>query len=254
MKKFLSFVEPSEIEEATATHHLPKGFIPLDDIRYNYDLSGGCLMDLGSYSIQFIRQVFGTEPEECLAASARKMPNDQNIDQNFSATWRFPNGGIGHVFADEAATGGYWFSWLTDRLPTVKSPMCSVRHRQKVRQVPQGMEEAVTKTVIGWNMLLPSFWHRIDVIEEHILRHTKDGRIEAKWTEKKYFKQYEMNGGDASWTTYRHQLEQFVNAIRKETGSGVWIDGEDSIQQMKMIDGAYEKAGMRLRPSSSYKA
>jgi len=30
------------------------------------------------------------------------------------------------------------------------------------------------------------------------------------------------------------------------------MDGEDSINQMAMIDSAYEKAGLPLRPTSSY--
>ena len=257
-QKFLSFIDSSTIAEATSTHHLPKGSLPNDDIRFQYSLSGGCLMDFGSYNVQTLRQVFGTEPVDCVTASARRMPAglDQNIDQAFSASWRFPNGGIGSIVSDLAATGGHYFPWLTDSLPAIKLPMCSVKHREKIVPRPdlQEMEQAITKTVILWNFTFPWMWHRIDVVEDHVLRHKVDGRIEQQWMEKTYFKQYRYSGnsGDASWSTYRHQLEQFVNRVRGREGSGVWIDGEDSIRQMEMIDRAYEKAGMPLRPSSSY--
>jgi hypothetical protein len=43
-----------------------------------------------------------------------------------------------------------------------------------------------------------------------------------------------------------------VNKVRGREGSGVWMDGEDSIKQMAMIDSAYEKAGLPIRPTSSY--
>ena len=258
-QKFLSLIDSSAIAEAISTHHLPKGSLPNDDIRFQYALSGGCLMDFGSYNVQTLRQVFGTEPIECVEASARRMPAglDENIDQAFAATWKFPNGGSGSIVSDFAATGGYPLQWLTKGLPAFKLPMCSVRHREKIIQRPdlQDMEEAITRTVVIWNLTFASIWHRIDVIEDHFLRHTADGRIHRKWVEKEYFKQYKYTDshGDDSWTTHRYQLEQFVNKVRGRRGSGVWIDGEDSIRQMEMIDQAYKKAGMLLRPSSSYK-
>ena len=255
-QRFLSFIDSSDIAEVISTHHLPKGALPNDDIRFQYSLSGGCLIDFGSYNIQMLRQVFGAEPMECITASARRMPAglDQNIDQAFSASWRFPNGGVGSIVSDFAATGGHYFSSLTDTLPAIKVPMCSVRHREQVVRCPdsQETEEAITKTVIIWNLLFASIWHRIDVVEHHVLRYRKDGRIKRQWTEKTYFKQYSDGSSDPSWSTYRHQLEQFVNKVRGRPGSGVWIDGEDSIRQMEMIDGAYEKAGLPLRPSSTY--
>lgn len=255
-QKFLSFIDSSEISQATSTFHIPKSAISSDDIRFQYQLSGGCLMDLGSYSVQMLRQVFRTEPVECLTASVRRMPAglDQDIDQAFSASWAFPNGGTGSIVSDLAAAGGHWFPWLTDGLPAVKVPMCSVKHREKTSRHPtlQGKEVVTTKTVIIWSIIFASIWHRIDVIEDHVLRNVKDGRIERQWTEKSYYKQYNGGCGDDSWSTYRHQLEQFVNRIRGRRGSGIWIDGEDSIRQIEMMDRAYEKAGMHLRPTSHY--
>ena len=58
------------------------------------------------------------------------------------------------------------------------------------------------------------------------------------------------NKGEKSWSTYRYQLEEFVNRVKGRDGSGAWIQGEESIKQMDMLDKTYEKAGMELRPSS----
>lgn len=257
-QKFLSFVNPSEISEAISTLQIPKGAISNDDIRFQYHLSGGSLMDCGSYNVQMLRQVFRTEPTECIRASVRRMPAglDQDIDEAFSASWVFPNGGIGSIASDLAAAGGHYFAWLTDNLLAGKVPMCSVKHREKIVRHPtlQGMEVVTTKTVIIWDIIFATIWHRIDVVEDHVLRHVKGGSVERQWTEKSYFKQYIGDGGDDSWSTYRHQFEQLVNRVRGRQGSGVWVDGEDSIKQIEMMDSAYEKAGMSLRPLSPYMA
>ena len=254
-QKFLSLLDPPIIAEAISTHNLPSGALSLDDIRYRYDLSGGCLMDFGSYNIQMLRQVFGAPPKDCVAAQARFLPAglDQNIDQAFSATWNFPNGGTGSIVADMATTGGHYFPYLTSSLPRFKTPMCSVRHREKIVPHPtrDDMEISTTRTVIMWNQLFASIWHRIDIIEDSKLLCRSNGRIEKSWRNKSYIKQYTGDCGDDSWTTYRHQLEQFVNKIRGRPTS-VWIDGGDSIEQMETIDDAYKKAGISLRPSSAY--
>ncbi|KAL8724845.1 MAG: hypothetical protein Q9166_007717 [cf. Caloplaca sp. 2 TL-2023] len=251
-QKFLSLIDKEEIIEANSQAWLPKWLLAEDDIRFQYSLAGGCLMDLGSYCLQTLRQAFGAEPSECISAHATPMrPGlDQNIDRMFDATWRFPNGGIGTIHADSFALGRY-MTWLTNHLPPFRSPKFEVKHREKVIPHPilHGMETATTKTVIFWDVICQSLWHRIDVIEDHVLRDSKTGRVAKKWTDTKYLKQYEGDVGDASWTTYRHMLEQFVNKIRGREGTGIWVDGEDSIRQMEMIDGAYKKAGLPVRPS-----
>ena len=251
---FLSFLDKPNVAEVHTTHHFPKGYFPPDNIRFSYDLAGGCLMDFGYYNIQLLRQVFGGEPEECIEANVRFAQNgrgDRRIDEAVSAKWRFPNGGVGSIEADLVATGG---SWLTSWMPTIRCPMCEVKHREVV--VPEsgldGKEHVKVRTVTFWNSTMPSFWHRIDVVDGHFVRNVADGKVEKEWMEKGYVKAYEGEVGDASWTSYRHQLEQFVNKVRGRESTGVWVDGEDSVKQMEMIDSAYRKAGLPVRPGSTY--
>ena len=54
------------------------------------------------------------------------------------------------------------------------------------------------------------------------------------------------------WTTWRCQLEEFVNRVKGREGSGVWVDAEESIAQMLAIDEIYRKVGLQIRPSSTY--
>jgi hypothetical protein len=51
------------------------------------------------------------------------------------------------------------------------------------------------------------------------------------------------------WMSYHYQLEEFVNRIEgRETR--YWIEGQGSINSMRMSDMAYEKSGLGLRPNS----
>ena len=149
-QKHLSLIDPKTIEKAHSTHHLPKGYFPNDDIRFWYDLAGGCLMDFGYYNVQCLRQVFGTEPIGCLRAAFRSAPLDEKADQAFSAAWRFLNGGIGSIESDLTFSGGYPFPWLTSRVPGLKTPSRSVKHRETPvvdEELPKDLTHTVVKTV-----------------------------------------------------------------------------------------------------------
>ncbi|KAI4277411.1 MAG: hypothetical protein LQ337_001792 [Flavoplaca oasis] len=50
-QRFLTLINPANIAEAISSIWMPPIFAR-DDIRFQYKLAGGCLMDLGSYAIQ----------------------------------------------------------------------------------------------------------------------------------------------------------------------------------------------------------
>ncbi|CAG8961008.1 hypothetical protein HYFRA_00002548, partial [Hymenoscyphus fraxineus] len=273
--------EPEECLEA-GIRHLPKGADPvceeavtakwrwgnggvgeLDaDLRravrwggwfgFLYDLAGGALMDCGTYNVMALRSVFGAEPEECLEAGIRHLPKgaDPVCEEAVTAKWRWGNGGVGELDADlrRAVRWGGWFGWV----PVIPSPVVRVRERGVVGPAREGREEVVTRTVEMWNFLMPFLWHSIVIIEEHVVREVGSRKVVKQWTEKETKKAYnwmeEGKKGEIWWTTYRCQLEEFVNRIRGREGSGVWMDGESSVSQMKMIDSVYEKASLPLRP------
>ncbi|KAL8656808.1 MAG: hypothetical protein Q9226_002546 [Calogaya cf. arnoldii] len=198
-QKFLNLIDPPNIEEAFSQSWVPPGLFAKDDVRFQYTLSGGSLMDLGSYNNQPLRQAFASEPIECISATARLMPEGfyQDIDKAFTASWRFPNGGIGTIYADSQYSGRDLL-WLTYYLPPVRSPKFGVRHREVV--VPcaevEGMEMAARKMVVFRSRCGIGF----DVIESYELREIATGEVKKTWTETQYLKCYsgEGIGGNAS--------------------------------------------------------
>jgi predicted dehydrogenase len=254
---FLSLLDRPNIETAYASLNIFKGVIPNDDIRLVYDLAGGAIMDMGGYTILSLRQVFGAEPTECLECLASFLPEpwDQKCDKATAAKFSFPNGGVGTMEVDLQKTG-------TMGLPYFTPPKCSATHREALAEdskLPAGQEHAVIKTVTLYNHMMPTLWHRVDIVEAHTIRNTETRKTISTWTQKTSKKIYTWKDqgspnvpSEDHWTTYRHQLEQFVNKIKNREGSGCWMDPEDSIRQMAVIDSAYEKAGLPLRPSSKY--
>jgi predicted dehydrogenase len=241
--------------------------MPYTDIRFKYSLAGGALMDFGTYNVNCIRQIFGTEPEECLEATYRGVPppGDREIDEAMKARWRFPGGGIGEIEADLTARGEKW------KLPKLALPMTEVElpdkevspgtESGKMVALKEGEKHFVKRTLKIWNMTLSYVYHRIDVIDEHSIRSSSADNINntitvKSWTEKTYQKAYtwpktqennKERKGEEWWTSYRYQLEAFVDRVKGRDGTGVWVDAEDSIRQMEMVDGCYERAGLPIR-------
>ncbi|GAA4906584.1 Gfo/Idh/MocA family oxidoreductase [Tessaracoccus lubricantis] len=77
--------------EAHFDIHLPDR----TNIRYIQDLAGGSTMDLGCYSLHFVRSVVGEEPE-IVSAEARPS-DDPRLDEALSAELRFPGGVTGRI-------------------------------------------------------------------------------------------------------------------------------------------------------------
>jgi len=64
------------------------------DIRYDYALGGGALMDAGCYALNCLRLLGPGEPE---VVSARALLRGQNVDRAMTAELRFPTGATGRL-------------------------------------------------------------------------------------------------------------------------------------------------------------
>ncbi|KAJ5767168.1 uncharacterized protein N7511_004784 [Penicillium nucicola] len=257
------------VKHAHAQQYLFKGVIPADDIRWRYDLAGGAMMDFGTYTVSCLRQIMREEPSEVVETHWRAVPQSQSdrddgqqIDQAMNATYRTSNGATGTIIAD-LVTSGNWpllpASW-TKSLPSIGWPKCEAELGEKeVESFGSADNEKhfVKRKVTLWNHLAPSVYHRIDVEDTHSIR--RDGALLRTWTESRKLKSYswpsddkQKPAGEDWWSTYHCQLHEFVNRIKGREGSGVWVDGDDSIKQMEVIDRTYEKAGMKKRPTSNF--
>jgi predicted dehydrogenase len=224
-----------------------------DNIEFNYNLSGGSMMQLGTYNFAMLRINFNDEPEECLTCDTSIFGNGvhDKCDYNFKAQFRFPNGGIG-----EAMTS------LRD--PILWKPSeARVTTREVLvpdNTLPSTQEKVLTRQVTLHGFIHACAWHRIDVKDSYVIRNKGDRLPVKKWVESKSHKAYtyKQAGGEFAnlpgedwWMSYRHQLEEFVNRV-KGRQTQYWVSGEDSVNQMKMIYMAYEKSGLGLRPTSSF--
>jgi predicted dehydrogenase len=104
------------------------------NVRYQYDLAGGALMDAGCYPVSMVRYLMGTEPT---VVNAKAKLLNADVDSGMEATLEFPNGSTGLIKCDmlsprlfdsflhvKGETGEmkvlspfqpHWFHWMTVR-------------------------------------------------------------------------------------------------------------------------------------------
>ncbi|KAJ7701329.1 NAD(P)-binding protein [Mycena olivaceomarginata] len=147
-------------------YQVPRGIMKADDIRFNYSLGGGALMDMGCYTINAIRYFAGADPTAVLSAEHELV--SPQIDRKTVATFSLPG--------------------------------------------------SITSTILCDLSCAP---------------------------------EAQAHPGEPWWTTYRYQLEAFVNKVKGRTpmrGSR----RKDSIKNMEAIESVYAKSGLGSRPKSEY--
>lgn len=225
-----------------------------DGIYFNYSLAGGTMMAMGTYNFSALRLIFDAEPEECLSCDVKAFTDgaQKNCDYDFKAKFRFPNGGIGDAQSTLKGDTLYKPSSVTVTNKKVVIPDDTL---------PTSQEKVQSRELKLYDLIHGIVWHRIDITDVFEIRSKDNGKVIKKWKEEKSHKVYTFReaGGDFAdlpgevyWTSYRHQLEQFVNRV-KGRKTQHWVSGEDSIAQVKMLDMAYEKSGLGLRPTSTYR-
>jgi len=117
------------------------------DIRYDFSLAGGALMDAGCYAVHAMRLLAPGDPE-VTAARALTMRRDRRIDRAMTARFSFPGGATGEVRAS------MWSSAL-------------------LRIRAQAVGERGTLTVT--NFVAPQFWSRFTVTVDDQRRRERFG-------------------------------------------------------------------------------
>ncbi|RDB23953.1 D-xylose 1-dehydrogenase (NADP(+)) 2 [Hypsizygus marmoreus] len=233
VKAIITSGELGAIKHISTTLAVPKGAIRSGDIRYDYSLGGGALMDMGCYTLDCIRYLSSSNPVSVTSAShdlykpASAPPSFKpDVDRGTTATFVLPNDATAALKCDLSVPYGYG---IIPSMPQVTaSIMC------------EGGEISVN------NFLMPTLYHSIKVSK-------KDGQGTKTRVEKVYtFAEGNMEGkGEAWWTTYRFQLEAFVDKVKGRTPQ-TWIDKEDSIANMQWIEEIYAKTGLGSRPKSTF--
>ncbi|KAG0212267.1 hypothetical protein BGX28_006620 [Mortierella sp. GBA30] len=206
------------LKSVQAILSLPSIF-PADDIRFNYKLGGGTLMDCGCYTVNAIRYFTGLELEKVEEAKAKII--SENIDGRMDAVLQMSgkHGEATAVGVQAKLSASLSNPWLS--LQTFKE------------LIPKFVAETDDKTFTFGVFLAAGAYHYITITDK------ATGKSE---TQKIYAEGY---------STYRYQAEAFVKAVKNGGKDAAaipgWVTGEDSVLNMTVIDAIYTKAGMKLR-------
>ncbi|GLB41493.1 putative NAD binding Rossmann fold oxidoreductase [Lyophyllum shimeji] len=226
--RFRQILEDGRYGKILSTHALMTSTpeVPSGDIRWQYDLAGGSLMDM-TYVVSFTRYALqaGT-PKEVLSAKARLSKHDPRIDEAMEAAMLFrtkEDYDVHSTVYTDMARG--WKLYIIPRL----------------WELPSVKVETETTTIYFYNAMMPHIYHYIAITDKATGRTT-------------YEKQYKggpqwKDTGETYWSTYRYQLEAFVDKVRGREPAH-WVTNQDSILQMETIDEVYKKSGLPLRPTS----
>ncbi|KAI0359853.1 NAD-P-binding protein [Trametes cingulata] len=197
---------------------------PGDDIRFNYDMGGGCMMDMGVYPLTAVRYVTGatSAPLEVTSATASGHASDPaRIDRAMHATYALPDSITAETTADLAAPGWGPFG-LIPRWPKLELSVSL-----------EGGDIQV------FNFIDPGVIHWIKV------------RPKRGVDRKEQVYRYDDGRGEKTWHSYDYQLRAFVDKVRGRE-PWTWTDPQATITQLETMERVYVKAGMPPRKASSY--
>ncbi|KAF8216898.1 NAD(P)-binding protein [Mycena galopus ATCC 62051] len=217
VKAIIESGELGAVKSTSTALSLPGWVLNLkaDDIRFNYSLGGGGLMDMGCYTISSMRYFAGGDPTSVL--SVKHDLQSPQIDRKTVATFALPGGITSTILCDLSSP------WTLKVIPSMPNLSAIIK-----------CEKGEIKVM---NYIMPTLYHSITV--------TSGGktRVEKAYTF--------PDLGEPWWTTYRYQLEAFVNKV-KGRKPHAWITKEDSIKNMEAIESVYAKTGLGSRPKSEY--
>ncbi|TDL23991.1 NAD(P)-binding protein [Rickenella mellea] len=193
-----------------------------DDIRFKYELGGGIMMDMGCYPMSAARYLTGAEPTSVTSASSTLFHRDARVDTGTTASMVFPNDVSADLMCSVKLPGWGPFGFLPSMPQVIVTARCE------------------GGTVELYNFVGPWIYHSITI----------SPTSGPKRTEKAYA--FKQGKGEAWWSTYRYQLEAFVDKIKGRTPQ-TWVSAEFSVGNMAAIEKVYEKTTLGVRPASSYR-
>ncbi|KAJ6484953.1 NAD(P)-binding protein [Mycena vulgaris] len=216
IKAILDSGELGAVKSTSTTLTVPRGMFKPGDIRFDYALGGGALMDMGCYTINAMRFFAGAAPTG--VQSATHILAAPQVDRATTATFTLPGGATGTIRCDLAVPPTLG---LLPRIPELGAAIVCEKGELKV-----------------FNYIMPTLYHSITVTPT-----AGKARVEKAYT----FPEL----GEPWWTTYRFQLEAFVNKVKGRTPHA-WVTKEDSVANMEAIESVYAKSGLGSRPKSTY--
>ncbi|KAF9897193.1 hypothetical protein BX616_006028, partial [Lobosporangium transversale] len=190
--------------------------LPPTDIRFDWNLAGGTMMDVGCYLINAVRFFTGLEVESVESAVPKIVA--ENVDGRMDCVFKMKGPHSNGVLAQTTAS--------------LTNPWLSLQTYLEI--IPKFIAETDDKVFTFGVFLLPGMYHYM-TIKDKVTGKTEN-------LPKVY--------GDGH-SSHKFQLEAFVKAV-KNHGKDVesipgWVTGEDSVLNMQALDDVYRRAGMKVR-------
>ncbi|EZF76924.1 hypothetical protein H105_01759 [Trichophyton soudanense CBS 452.61] len=204
--------------------------VPNADPRWQYDQGGGSLMD-GSYALSFTQYVLRSKrPKRILSAAARPSRDDSRVDAAMHAIL---------LFEDEKGNP------ITSRIYTDMSRSRLGGILPRVWELPSIEVETDAAIIYFYNAMMPHIYHYLSItdkrtgITEYKTQNSGGPLWGGRWTTG-------GKGGKSYWSTYRWQLEAFLEKVRGKEPI-CCISNDDLIYHVECIDKIYKEAGMPAR-------
>ena len=287
LKTIIDSKEFGDIKEIDVFMQVPDGVIPDDDIRFNFDLGGGSVADLGYvYSvICYLGLPLQT------AVSSPSTSTSTNTTSDSSHTTSLDQCKIEILSATsraakldprvDAAMNADFLLTVPPTTPFSISKSLQIKaHARSDLALPKlfgfiprywafggGVTITLDRAVITLdNFVGPWLSHSIAIQRKvpkteknagpkEVRKCYKGGPIWSNAIDNENGKEKEV--GEEWWTTYRYQLEAFVRMVRDVDGKGKeqaekeykgpWMTMEESVKIMEVIDDVVEKAGLPKR-------
>ncbi|KAK7038504.1 hypothetical protein R3P38DRAFT_3475601 [Favolaschia claudopus] len=220
VKAIIDSGELGAVKSTSTGLALPRGMIKsaADNIRFDFKLGGGALMDMGSYAINAMRYFTAANPTSVVSVDHElKSPK---IDRKTVASFSLPNSVTSTIFCDLEEPPSLGF---IPAMPNLNAIIKCEKGEIK------GAKSQLFDNSQLMNYVAPTQYHAITV---------KIGNKNR--TEKAYTL---PDLGEPWWTSYRYQLEAFPHA---------WVMPEESVRTMEVIESVYVKGGLGSRPGSDY--
>ena len=249
LKKIVKSGEHGKVHTVESSFYLPQGTLAADDIRFQYELAGGSLMDfcyLISASCYYadLGDDLSVDVDE---VTMRKHATDPKIDEAFNSTFTLRSASSQQEVKC-TVTGDSAEPKLFGMIPKYwnMAPDCAV-----------GLERAD----IHFSAFVGPYLNHAIVIK---MKDESGNFTGEKKTSSSYQGGDEWGDrGEAWWTTYRYGLEAFVDAVWQAdadadagAGSGLkstppgWVSLSESARVMSVIESIYDKAGLPRRVSA----
>ncbi|KAJ3203433.1 hypothetical protein HDU82_006597 [Entophlyctis luteolus] len=228
-----------EIESVEANMVIPKAFLSDSDIRFNFDLAGGSLMD-ACYTVSAVRFVVEAAELRNISANDHASSNDARINSDASileATIPKVLSAVAekHVKDDRIDT-----ETKADLLfpGGIKAKIKSSLGLHGLTSIEFSLKITGTKAALTVdNFVAPFLYHSVA-----FQKSDGSGRETRKV--------YRESAGHPAQTTYWHQMRAFLESIRA-SGEGFrdarLTSVDDAVANMKTIDAIYTAAGMSPR-------